>query len=290
MSAEGILADPCIFNNQNQNQCVSICPCAPHTQTQQQQQQQQQQLESELQSKSELQSHMQSKGGQIQTRHSTYCERTEHIERTENTSITDTSNNDSKNENKASSSNPDRSALFREYCYLSDLFLTAGGWSNLGLRDVTFDSISVPCGVHCADGTNVVGFVSDNGKSQGSSSSNSNSNSDLNSEIVSYIDCADKKIYSLKDFSNDGNIDINIENDRNGLIKQLDTAKQHLLWMVEKKGHGRTVRFVHLGTFKRHTDLLCAINSATTLQDLVSISNVCLTGVFGSNLYVNDNY
>jgi hypothetical protein len=98
----------------------------------------------------------------------------------------------------------------------------------------------------------------------------------------------------LKDINADGNIDvnINIDNDieRGGLIKQLDTARQHLLWMVEKKGHGRTVRFVHLGTFKRHTDLLCAINSAVTLRDLVLISNVCLTGVFGSNLYINDNY
>ena len=112
--------------------------------------------------------------------------------------------------------------------------------------------------------------------------------------MASDVEVADENSEVVKDdkinIDIDGNIDVDNENERNGLIKQLDTAKQHLLWMVEKKGHGRTVRFVHLGTFKRHTDLLSAINSATTLQDLVLISNLCLTGVFGSNLYTNDNY
>ena len=75
-----------------------------------------------------------------------------------------------------------------------------------------------------------------------------------------------------------------------GEEKQIETARQHLFWMLEKKGHGRTVRFVHLGDYKRHTDLLTDVKSSNSLLQLNLIARRCLTNVFGSNVYVNDNY
>ena len=75
-----------------------------------------------------------------------------------------------------------------------------------------------------------------------------------------------------------------------GRAKQLEVARQHLFWMLEKKGHGRTVRFVHLGPYGRHTDLLNDVKNASSLDVLTTIARGCLGGVYWSAIYSNDSY
>lgn len=67
--------------------------------------------------------------------------------------------------------------------------------------------------------------------------------------------------------------------------RQLATARQHLTWMLGKSGHGRTVRFRHSGPYTKQVHLLIALNQATSLADLVAISDVCLRGVQSSLPY-----
>lgn len=113
---------------------------------------------------------------------------------------------------------PDRAALFREYCALSEAFYDVGGWEGLSIKDTVFQC-----------------------------------------ELTATTDRA----LRAKE-------------------KQLEVARQHLSWMLEKRGHGRTVRFRHSGTYRKHTALLEAIHNSTSLHHLIDISNDCLTCVFGS--------
>jgi len=69
-----------------------------------------------------------------------------------------------------------------------------------------------------------------------------------------------------------------------GRQKQVDVARAHLQWMLEKRGHGRTVRFTHLGPYRKHVNLLNALRHSTTMDHLVSIAKECLGGVQGSRL------
>jgi hypothetical protein len=59
--------------------------------------------------------------------------------------------------------------------------------------------------------------------------------------------------------------------------------------MLEKSGHGRTVRYVHLGNFPKHTLLLSALNSAKTIDGLRAISKSCLVGVRSSAAFLDEN-
>ena len=59
--------------------------------------------------------------------------------------------------------------------------------------------------------------------------------------------------------------------------KQIYIARQHLVWMLGKTGHGRTVRYERLGAaYRRHTDRLEALNSAKSIEDLRQIARNCL--------------
>jgi tRNA-dihydrouridine synthase len=50
--------------------------------------------------------------------------------------------------------------------------------------------------------------------------------------------------------------------------QQIYVARQHLTWMLGKTGHGRCVRYEHLGEcYKKHTQLLAALNEAATIQN-----------------------
>ena len=69
-----------------------------------------------------------------------------------------------------------------------------------------------------------------------------------------------------------------------GRQKQVDVARAHLQWMLEKRGHGRTVRFTHLGPYRKHVNLLNALRHSTTMDHLVSIAKECLGGVHESRL------
>lgn len=147
-----------------------------------------------------------------------------------------------------------------------------GGWAGLEQKDVTFDAQD--CGGKCPSTDCVAednNHVDNDDHNTASSCINGNKvNSDYDKIITTgEISCNEPGL---------------------GKTKQLETAKQHLFWMLEKKGHGRTVRFVHLGTYKRHTDLLNEIKNANNLQELILISDICLRDVFGSEFYANDNY
>jgi len=67
--------------------------------------------------------------------------------------------------------------------------------------------------------------------------------------------------------------------------KQISVARAHLSWMLEKQGHGRTVRYAHTNFthYKKHCHVLKALNEATSLDDLLQISSKCLVGVYGSS-------
>ena len=69
-----------------------------------------------------------------------------------------------------------------------------------------------------------------------------------------------------------------------GRMKQVDVARSHLQWMLEKRGHGRTVRFTHLGPYRKHVNLLNALRHSTTMIHLINIARECLVGVGESRL------
>jgi hypothetical protein len=189
---------------------------------------------------------------------------------------------------------PDRAALFAEYCSLSRMFYTAGGWSNLGQRDSTFDG--------------------DGEKDPPSSSSSSSSTCPFENVCVAG---ASFHCPSHSDSSGNRDVlngcsgaaasatvtgcDISSTNsptasataaaaaaDSSGCEKQIETARQHLFWMLGKRGHGRTVRFTHRGPYKMHTDLLHRVKNAVVLEELEWIAGVCLQGVYGSTVYSDD--
>lgn len=61
--------------------------------------------------------------------------------------------------------------------------------------------------------------------------------------------------------------------------RQVYIARQHLMWMLGKSGHGRSVRYKHLGSFyRRHCDLLNELNSACNMDALLFIARNCLIG------------
>ena len=72
--------------------------------------------------------------------------------------------------------------------------------------------------------------------------------------------------------------------------KMMYTARQHLTWMIGKTGHGRSVRFKHIGrSFKKHFQLLSAINDSENIAVLREISRRCLHDVFESDPYDPSN-
>lgn len=69
------------------------------------------------------------------------------------------------------------------------------------------------------------------------------------------------------------------EQSKRGESKQLYIARQHLVWMLGKSGHGRTVRYHHLGDcYKKHVQLLNDLTSTSTMDKLVDIARKCLMG------------
>jgi hypothetical protein len=59
--------------------------------------------------------------------------------------------------------------------------------------------------------------------------------------------------------------------------RQIYIARQHLTWMLGKSGHGRMVRYAHIGAqYRKHVHLKDALNNAATIDDLLAIAEVCL--------------
>jgi hypothetical protein len=194
---------------------------------------------------------------------------------------------------------PDRAALFAEYCSLSRMFYTAGGWSNLGQRDSTFDgdgekdppssssSSSSTCpfedvcvagaSFHCPSHSDSRGNRDVLNGCSGTAASATVTGCDIsstNSPTASATAAAATAAAAAADSS--------------GCEKQIETARQHLFWMLGKRGHGRTVRFTHRGPYKMHTDLLHRVKDAVVLEELEWIAGVCLQGVYGSTVYSDD--
>ena len=271
MSAEGILADPCLFYRQSD--CVSGGPCTKDNYLHVSNYDVQNNL-----SRSDCSPNFAKK------RNFTSSEMIVDKSETENENI-------EIKEIEYLANIPDRASLFAEYCYLSDLFLSAGGWRGLEIKDYIFDENNVETANDDGDDKSK---VEDNEKRKETlndekiNRNNNSNNDDDNYNNKNHIDKSSNFKNNINNYDNDY-----YNNNRNvqyGHQKQIETAKQHLFWMLEKKGHGRTVRFVHLGNYKKHTDLLNEIKNKNNLLDLVLISNICLRGVYGSNVYSNDNY
>jgi hypothetical protein len=328
MSAEGILADPCIFYTARHSLCscssLVNCVCAHDTRN-----------ASNITDKSGLEDQNSMREGRENLNANENETRNENL--TENESIRGNSENilrTKSNKNRV----PDRNALFCEYCVLSEMFLTAGGWRNIGMKDVTFDQNNDSenrnfntncCGsggcddsvteemigecfrhtdllsdLKCAHtlealqqsskiyGREEIGKKIDNDMiSEGKKGNTDTVESDVTATVktVEKVETVGKRDEEVEE-ERMKEIEKEKEEEKEGVEKQIEVARQHLYWMLEKKGHGRTVRFVHRGTYARHTDLLSDLKCAHTLEALQQISKICLSNVFGSNIYTNDNY
>jgi tRNA-dihydrouridine synthase len=61
------------------------------------------------------------------------------------------------------------------------------------------------------------------------------------------------------------------------ISKQVEIARQHLMWMLGKSGHGRMVRYEHLAPqYAKHTQQMKALNEAQSLEDLLRIAEAAL--------------
>jgi tRNA-dihydrouridine synthase len=166
---------------------------------------------------------------------------------------------------------PDRAALFSEYCELSEEYLKLGGWRALSRCNNDF----------------MIG-VTDSANNAGASIDDVYCSTVSTEQISSAPLLRDGNIVTHEEVNEELH-QIENQNDAMALQKQLDVARQHLTWMLQKSGHGRSVRFVHVGTYKKHTSLLNALKEATSLAELVAIANECLQGVQGSAPYCDDD-
>lgn len=181
---------------------------------------------------------------------------------------------------------PDRATLFAEYCFLSEMYFDAGGWRGLEIQDHLFGEgegeEEGEC--HSSNADNDANSNDDNGDDDGDDngiiSNDDHSHNNKRRCHTPTSTAASDAFIAQRQSTGTGR----------GEKKQIETARQHLFWMLEKKGHGRTVRFMHLGSYKRHTDLLTRIKNTNSLLELAMIARKCLGGVFSSNVYVNDQY
>lgn len=304
MSAEGILADPCIFYTARHSlcSCASLVSCAH-----------------DKRNISNITEKVGYEDDSFMTGGSDNKNRNKDTNENENEDRSGNFNNVTKTKSSIIRV-PDRNALFFEYCVLSGMFLTAGGWRNIGMKDVTFDgsndSRKSDSNTNCSgsgsgDCNHVVNeeMIGDcferknDGREEnenkikesmifeGKIGITDTVESDVTATVKTVrneriVDKADEEVEEerMKEIEKEK------EDEKEGVEKQIEVARQHLYWMLEKKGHGRTVRFVHRGTYARHTDLLNDLKSAHTLEALQQISKICLTNVFGSNIYTNDSY
>lgn len=159
---------------------------------------------------------------------------------------------------------PDRASLFEEYCHLSDLFFLAGGWKGLQTRDLDFpekiESIRTNEERECGEDIEGVGGPRHS------------------ENMIDYK--KEEKIIKINDNSDNNDNQKRDDISNNGHTKQMEIARQHLSFMLEKRGHGGSVRYNHMGPYKRHTDLLNDIKNSATIQNLVLISNKCLRNVY----------
>lgn len=59
--------------------------------------------------------------------------------------------------------------------------------------------------------------------------------------------------------------------------RQIYIARQHLVWMLGKSGHGRMVRYTYIGAcYKKHVHLMQALSEARSIEDLLNIAEKCL--------------
>ena len=183
---------------------------------------------------------------------------------------------------------PDRATLFSEYCFLSGMFFDAGGWTCLEMKDNLFekgDSNDKNLNTTCSCGSG------DSSCNNGRCSicfdpGNDASYDEHHKEYPPSSSSSSSSIPTPISIPTPTNICMQSK----GEEKQIETARQHLFWMLEKKGHGRTVRFVHLGDYRRHTDLLTDVKNSNSLLEMNLIARTCLKNVFGSNVYNNENY
>ena len=299
MSAEGILADPCIFYTARHSlcSCASLVNCV---------------CERDKRNASNITEKVGFEDQNFIREGSEIMNENEN----ENESIRGNSENVLRTKSNTIRV-PDRNALFSEYCVLSGMFFAAGGWRNIGMKDVIFDEnndskrsdLSFKCngggGGGCDDGVteDMIGECFEREKEgigkrideniilEGKNGNTDTVESNLTATVktVEKLETVEKTEEEVVE-ERMNEIEKEKEEEKEGVEKQIEVARQHLYWMLEKKGHGRTVRFVHRGTYARHTDLLNDLKSAHTLEALQQISKICLSNVFGSNIYTNDSY
>lgn len=87
-----------------------------------------------------------------------------------------------------------------------------------------------------------------------------------------------------------GETDNSMERKSDKESHQIYVARQHLVWMLGKSGHGRTIRYNNIGSkYNKHVHLKNDLIEAKTLNDLIHIANSCLVGVYESNPFQIDS-
>jgi tRNA-dihydrouridine synthase len=162
---------------------------------------------------------------------------------------------------------PSLLALYREYCALSTEYADLGGWEQLDRHyrcthssaaaaesssTVTTTYAEVPClhtGAEVAESVAASTVVGDATKDPADSMNSSGIKRDITSASSTYTPEP----------------------------RQIYIARQHLTWMLGKSGHGRMVRYAHIGAqYRKHVHLKDALNNAATIDDLLAIAEVCL--------------
>ena len=201
---------------------------------------------------------------------------------------------------------PDRYSLFAEYCSLSEAYFAAGGWHRLAVGDAVFASASSgSSGIGSSSGgagdssrSGSSGAGSDGssrrsdsgGGSSGGGTSSSCTRCDTATECGGESDGTEAGLATIAiatsglttSASTPTPAILSSVDDVSARRNQVDVARAHLLWMLDKSGHGRTVTFGHPGPYKKHTQLLTALKDSTSVDNLLSIAHTCLQGVHGS--------
>jgi hypothetical protein len=178
---------------------------------------------------------------------------------------------------------PSLLALYREYCALSREYAALGGWEQLNrhyrrARDVktapnsAATVMSIPASEACPGAAlDVSGGAKCHGTEAAAQSSSGSA--------VAFIRPGSGGEL-VEDSSRTGSKRNHAAVNNTAYIpepRQVYIARQHLAWMLGKSGHGRMVRYVHLGVcYKKHVHLMQALNEAASIDELLAIADKCL--------------
>jgi hypothetical protein len=183
---------------------------------------------------------------------------------------------------------PSLLALYREYCALSKEYAVLGGWEQLNRhyrqsRGVTaFVSSAAdvtPSALETCSG-GALG-VYEGAACRGTEAAAAAASSSGSAVVAAISSTSSGSSNVLADDSNSAGSKRNhaVANNTTYIPepRQLYIARQHLAWMLGKSGHGRMVRYVHIGAYyKKHVHLMQAMNDAGSIDDLLAIAENCL--------------